>query len=112
MKDHEKFIAFVLLGLALTTFGMLIYLHPLIDSNANSGVLQILNMIIGALITGFGAAVQQLLKASTDSVTVTNPPEKPVNVSEPGGAAAVDTAVPETPAAVEPSNEELPDYAR
>jgi hypothetical protein len=102
LKDHEKFIAFCLLGGALTAFGVLIYLHPLRDSSANSGVLQILNMIIGALIGGFGAAVSQLLKASTDSVTVANKPSEPIPTTE----------SPAPLAAEEPSVEELPDYAR
>jgi hypothetical protein len=82
MKDHEKFFAFVLLGLALTGFGVMIYLLPLADSNTNSGVLQILNMIIGALIGAFGAAVQSLLKASPDTVTVDNKKNNPIPTSD------------------------------
>lgn len=101
LQDHEKFIAFVLLGAALTGFGMLIYLHPLVDSSANSGVLQILNMIIGALIGGFGAAVSQLLKASSDTVKIDNKPSEPVPTSD------VPTAEPATA-----TTEELPDYAK
>ena len=101
LKDHEKFIAFVLLGGALTAFGVMIYLHPLRDSSANSGVLQILNMIIGALIGAFGAAASQLLKASTDSVTVANKPNEPIPTTDSG-------TTPATPAPAE----ELPDYAR
>ena len=78
MKDHEKFWAFTMLGFALTGFGVLIYLHPLADSNTNSGVLQILNMIIGALIGAFGAAVSTLLKSNNDKVTVDNTESNPV----------------------------------
>lgn len=63
MKDHEKFIAFILLGAALMTMGVILYIKPIPDSTANSGVLQILNMIIGALIGGFGAATQALFRA-------------------------------------------------
>ena len=84
MKDHEKFFAFVLLGTALMTMAFMLYLRPLADSTANSGVLQILNMIIGALISGFGSATQALFRSNTPAtVTVDNPPEAPVNVSEP-----------------------------
>lgn len=82
LKDHEKFWAFILLGAALTGFGILIYLHPLADSNTNSGVLQILNMIIGALIGAFGAAVSTLLKSNNDKVTIDNPPSQPVPTAE------------------------------
>jgi ABC-type xylose transport system permease subunit len=62
LQDHEKFFAFVLLGGALVALATLIYLHPLQDSTANSGVLQILNMIVGALIGGFGGAVNALFR--------------------------------------------------
>lgn len=67
MKDHEKFISFVLLGAALLVLACMLYINPIQDSTANSGVLQILNMIIGALISGFGAATQALFR-SKDTV--------------------------------------------
>jgi hypothetical protein len=79
-RDHEKFIAFVLLGGALFALAVMIYLHPIPDSSANSGVLQILNMIIGAMIGGFGAAVNALFRSNTDKVTVDNSPANPVPV--------------------------------
>lgn len=79
MKEHEKFFAFILLGTALMGLAFMLYLRPLADSTANSGVLQILNMIIGALISAFGAATQALFRVK-DTVTVDNPPEKPVPV--------------------------------
>lgn len=82
VKDHEKFLVFMTLTVILSAFGFMIYLRPLADSNTNSGVLQMLNMIIGALIGAFGAAVAQLLKASTDKVTVDNTTENPVNTTE------------------------------
>lgn len=93
LKDHEKFIAFVLLGVALMTLAVLLYIRPLPDSSANSGVLQILNMIIGAFIGAFGAAAGTLFNAK---VTVDNKASEPIPTTP---------AVPEAPA------EELPDYA-
>lgn len=81
MKDHEKFIAFILLGLALMVLASMLYLRPLADSTANSGVLQILNMIIGALISAFGAATQALFRTK-DTVQIAQPPENPVPVAE------------------------------
>ena len=77
MGKHEKFFAFVLLGAALMAMAFVLYLRPLADSTANSGVLQILNMIIGALISGFGAATQALFRVKDTA------PEEPVPVSEP-----------------------------
>jgi hypothetical protein len=79
LKDHEKFIAFVLLGAALMTLAVMMYIKPLPDSTANSGVLQILNMIIGAFIGAFGAAAGKLF--DTKTVTVDNPPNQPVPVA-------------------------------
>jgi hypothetical protein len=78
LKDHEKFIAFVLLGAALMTLAVMMYVRPLPDSSANSGVLQILNMIIGAFIGAFGAAAGKLFDAK---VTVDNPPSNPIPVT-------------------------------
>ena len=77
MKEHEKFIAFVLLGLALMALAFMLYIRPIADSTTNSGVLQMLNMIIGALIGAFGAATQALFRIS-DKVTVNNPKTDPV----------------------------------
>ncbi len=81
MEKHEKFFAFILLGAALMLMASMLYLRPLADSTANSGVLQILNMIIGALISGFGAATQALFRIK-DTVTVDNPPNQPIPTSE------------------------------
>jgi hypothetical protein len=84
LKDHEKFIAFVLLGAALMALAVMLYLRPLPASASNNGVLQILNMIIGAFIGAFGAAAQKLFDAKPPTtVTVDNPPDKPVPVQEP-----------------------------
>jgi hypothetical protein len=102
LKEHEKFIAFVLLGAALMTLAVLLYIKPLPDSSANSGVLQILNMIIGAFIGAFGAAAGKLFDAKT-AVTVDNPPTQPIPTAE-----AVAPSAPSAPV----SDEELPDYAR
>jgi len=95
-KEHEKFVAFALLGAALLVLAILLYIRPLPDSTANSGVLQILNMIIGAFISAFGAAAAKLFDARIDSkVTIDNPPSQPVPTAD-----------------VEAPVEELPDYAR
>lgn len=100
MKEHEKFFAFCLLGAALMGLAVMLYLHPIPDSTANSGVLQILNMIIGAFIGGFGAAVQALFRSNTPAtVTVDNT-----------AAQAIPTT--DTPAAPAATAEEVPEYAR
>jgi hypothetical protein len=86
MKEHEKFFAFVLLGAALMTMAVILYIRPIPDSSANSGVLQILNMIIGALISGFGACTNALFRTS-DSTKITNTASEPVPTSvEPDNA--------------------------
>lgn len=102
LKEHEKFIAFVLLGMALMTLAILLYVRPLPDSSANSGVLQILNMIIGAFIGAFGAAAGKLFDAK---VTVDNKASEPIPTTPVAPSAPVAGDV-STPA------EELPDYAR
>lgn len=81
MGNREKFFAFVLLGFALMGLAVMLYVRPIPDSSANSGVLQILNMIIGAFIGAFGAATQALFRVK-DSVTVDNPPDKPIPTAE------------------------------
>jgi Ca2+/Na+ antiporter len=83
IQQNQKFIAFILMGLALMTLAVLLYVRPIPDSSANSGVLQILNMIIGAFIGAFGSSVNALFRSSTDSVKVTNKPNEPVP-TEPG----------------------------
>lgn len=77
LREHYKFIAFVLIGTALMTLAVLLYLRPLPDSQTNSGVLQILNMIIGAFISAFGAAASKLFDTK-QSVTVDNDKTDPV----------------------------------
>jgi hypothetical protein len=83
MKDHEKFIAFVLIGLSLVIMAIMLYAKPIPDSTSNSGVLQILNMIIGALISAFGSATNALFRTS-DQVKVSNKPDEPVPVDNKG----------------------------
>lgn len=81
LKDSQKFLAFVMLGGALLALAVIMYIRPLADSTANSGVLQILNMIIGAFIGAFGAAANSLFRTA-DKVTVDNPPSDPVPTAE------------------------------
>lgn len=64
-RNYEKFSAFALIGGGLFGLAVMIYRFPLPDSTANSGVLQILNMIIGALISAFGAAAQALFRTGS-----------------------------------------------
>jgi ABC-type uncharacterized transport system permease subunit len=81
LREHEKFIAFLALLISLMIMAVMLRLWPLADNNQNSAVLQILNLIVGGLLGGFGAAVQALLKASTDTVKVANAPSDPVPVA-------------------------------
>lgn len=98
MKEHEKFYAWIMLILALLALATMLYLRPIPDSTANSGVLQILNMIIGALIGAFGSATAALFRSNTPAtVTVDNSPAEPI---------------PTAPVEPTPPTEELPDYAR
>jgi hypothetical protein len=98
IKDHEKFIAFMFLGIALLSLAVLIYIRPLTDSTQNSGVLQILNMIIGSMIGAFGAAAGALLKSSTDTVKVDQPASQPIPTTDSGPSPD--------------AGEELPSYAK
>lgn len=96
MKEHEKFIAFCMMGGALMLIVLMLRVWPL---SPNSPTLQILNLIVGAFIGGFGASVQKLLQA--DTVKVSNAPDEPVPTQ------------PVTDADAQPvSDEELPPYAR
>ena len=105
MKEHEKFIAFCLLGGALVAVAFMAYFKPIPDIQTGSA--QIINTIVGALTLAFGGAANALFRIS-DTVSVNNPPEAPVNVTEPTAAPTTD----EAPVDAEPSNEELPSYAR
>ena len=87
LKEHEKFIAFCLLGFGLIFVAGMVYLHPLSDSQANSGATQILNTIVGALTLAFGGAANALFRVS-DQVKVSNAPDEPVPVNEPTTTAA------------------------
>lgn len=90
LKEHEKFLAFLLLGFALTVFAVMLYVRPLPANAANNGVLQILNMIIGAFIGAFGASASKLFDAKTN-VTVDNPPNQPIPTTD---ATSKDAATP------------------
>jgi len=83
LKEHEKFIAFCLLGFSLVGLAVLIYLHPLADSAQNAGTLQIINMIVGALIGAFGGAASKFFDTKTN-VTVDNTKSNPVPTEEGG----------------------------
>ena len=99
-KEHEKFFAFMLLGIALFALAVMLYIKPLPDTGTNSGVLQILNMIIGAFIGAFGAAAGTLFNAK---VTVDNKPSEPIPTTATAEPAPVNAdgsdAAPSTPPA-------------
>lgn len=81
MKDHEKFIAFCLLGAALVGITIMAYVNPLNDANTNS--IQIINTIVGALTLAFGGAANALFRIrDNESVEITNRPNNPVPVEE------------------------------
>lgn len=84
LKDHEKFIAFVLLGGSLVFVASMVYLHPLSDTNANSSSIQIINTIVGALTLAFGGVANALFRVS-DTVKVDNKPSEPVPTAEAAG---------------------------
>lgn len=83
MKSNEKFFAFVLLGAALVGMAVMVYLHPLNDTTANSGSIQIINTITGALTLAFGGAANALFRVREQGeppIPVTAPPGQPLPV--------------------------------
>jgi hypothetical protein len=63
LKDHEKFVAFVLLGAALVGIAFMVYLKPAASPPAsNDASLSILNTIVGALTLAFGGVSNALFK--------------------------------------------------
>jgi hypothetical protein len=89
LKKHEKFIAFLLIGAALMTLAIMIYVKP---TPENSVAVQMLNMIIGAFIGAFGAATQVLLKVNTpgdNKVIVGNEADQPVPTTDNSAPAAL-----------------------
>lgn len=110
LKDHEKFIAFVLLGSALVTVALTVYLRPLPDSVSNGASLAILNTIVGALTLAFGGSANSLFKISgsekAEIAQATATAMQPVQaeiVNQPSDPVPTTSAAPA---------EELPDYAR
>lgn len=112
LRDHEKFIAFCLLGFALVALAVMVYLKPPSPAITESGgAFAMLNTIIGALVLAFGGASNALFKitsaerkeigeATADELR--KGPAVPTEVTN-----AADNPVPTTAA-----SEELPDYAR
>lgn len=92
LKDHEKFVAFMALLVSLMVIVIVLRFWPVENNSVST---QILNLIVGGLLGGFGAAVNALLKASADTVKVDNKPSEPI---------------PTAPQAT--TAEEVPDYAR
>lgn len=75
LKEHEKFVAFCLLGASLVGLAMMAYLHPF--DRTDTASIGMLNSIIGALTLAFGGAANALFRVS-DKVTVDNLPNEPV----------------------------------
>lgn len=99
LKEHEKFISFVLLGLALMVIAVMVYLKPPSEGFSDAS-LAILNTIVGALTLAFGGSANALFKISSSEkkeigeatatalslgppvkTTVENPDNKPVPVA-------------------------------
>ena len=111
LRDHEKFIAFCLLGGALVGLSVMVYLKPPSPAIIENGAaLAMLNTIVGALTLAFGGSANSLFKitsaerqeigqATADELRKTPVETKVVNTE--------DQPVPTTTGA-----EELPDYAR
>lgn len=124
LKEHEKFIAFVLLGMALFAIAVMVYLRPPANTLSQSGAgLAILNTIVGALTLAFGGAANSLFKISSTEkadiaaatatamssgppvpTTVEQPPENPIPVDTQHTDVLKDATI--TP------EDDLPDYAR
>ena len=64
LKEHEKFISFVLLGLALMVIAVMVYLKPPSEGFSDAS-LAILNTIVGALTLAFGGSANALFKISS-----------------------------------------------
>lgn len=64
LSRHEKFLAFILLGLALFSIAVMVYAKPPSVAALNGAGLAILNTIVGALTLAFGGAASSLFKIS------------------------------------------------
>lgn len=118
LKDHEKFLAFFLLGAALVGIAFMVYLKPAAEPPQNNDAsLAILNTIVGALTLAFGGAANALFKitsaeraeigrAAADAVASDNTTNGPTQVE------VTNTPEEPVPTADATAGEELPDYAR
>jgi hypothetical protein len=79
LKDHEKFIAFCLLGASLVGLAIMAYFRPF--DRTDTASIGMLNSIIGALTLAFGGAANALFRTG-DKVTVDNQPNDPVPTME------------------------------
>lgn len=113
LREHEKFIAFVLLGAALVAIAFMVYLKP--PSAAiiqNGAALAILNTIVGALTLAFGGAANALFKISgSEKKEIGEATAAAMRVGEPIKTEVTNT--PDKPVQAEiTSDEGLPVYAR
>lgn|SRR5436190_19955541 len=116
-KEHEKFIAFALLGASLVGLAVMVYLKP--PSQAitdNGGAFAMLNTIVGALVLAFGGAANALFKiSSSEKADIAQQTANAMQSGEPMPTKVVndkDEAIPTTDTPPHSVDQELPEYAR
>lgn len=111
MRDHEKFIAFCLLGGALVGLSCMVYLKPPSPAiTENGAAFAMLNTIIGALVLAFGGAANALFKiTSAERKEIGEATALELRKGPPMQTEVVNTEDKPVPTV---SEEELPPYAR
>jgi hypothetical protein len=115
LRNHEKFIAFCLLGGALVGLAVMVYLKPPSSAVLENGAgMAMLNTIVGALTLAFGGSANALFKitsseraeigqAAADAITggepvkteVVNKPSDPVQTHDASAAHSDGAGLPE-----------------
>lgn len=109
-RDHEKFIAFCLLGGALVGLAAMVYLKPPAPATAeNDAALAILNTIVGALTLAFGGSANALFKITSAERKEIGEATAVELRKEPIKTEVTNTEDKPVPTA---STDELPEYAR
>lgn len=113
LKDHEKFISFVLLGISLFAIAVMVYLKPPSPAIKDNGAaLAILNTIVGALTLAFGGAANALFKiSSSEKADIAQQTATAISQGPPVQTEVTNTSSNPVPTS-EAAAEELPDYAR
>jgi hypothetical protein len=115
LSKHEKFFAFILLGLALFAIAVMVYAKPPSVAAINGAGLAILNTIVGALTLAFGGAAGALFKISdTDKKAIGQAAADAVSNGPPLDTNVVNTEAHPVPTSSQTNapKEELPEYAR